>query len=140
MRLSGFKRMRRADQGGGMEIMPAGMHLAGMRRGKREPCLLLNRQRVDVRPKRDDRPLLESANLRDQPRRQRNVQDPDVRFLQPSTDTAGRLDFLVRQLRVPVQLTANLHEPFCRYPGRPLNRKNIVGHGYASAFTSTKAS
>ncbi|MNN71597.1 hypothetical protein D3C81_1875500 [compost metagenome] len=92
--------------------MSAGMTFAGMKRSIGQPGFLLNRQRINIGAQGDHRPLLQSADLRDDTGRQAIVNNGYSGLLQQRDNISGRFEFFIRKLRVPVKMAADADHLF----------------------------
>ena len=93
-----------------MEVVPACVHLSVMAGGERKARLFPDRQRVDVRPKRDNGTAVQASRFGDQPGLKRKIRNPDAGFREPRADRLRRPELLVRQFRMRMQLPADRDE------------------------------
>ncbi|MNW56724.1 hypothetical protein D3C74_344570 [compost metagenome] len=112
IRLLLFQLIGGTDQRRRMEVMPAGMTFAGMKRSIGQPGFLLNRQRINIGAQGNHRALLQSADLRNNACLQAIVNNSYSGLLQQSDNIFGRFEFFVRKLRVPVKMAADADHRF----------------------------
>ena len=84
-----------------MNIMPAGVHYAGIQRAKRHAGRLFDRQRIDIGTQGYH--LIAAAHFGNRAGFQFIRQQADAAALQPVANTCGGVDLLQRELRVLVQ-------------------------------------
>ncbi|MNI79751.1 hypothetical protein D3C73_1362290 [compost metagenome] len=95
-----------------MKVMPAGMTFAGMKRSIGQPGFLLNRQRINIGAQGHHRPLLQSADLRNDACLQAIVDNRHSGLLQQRDDISSGFELLIRKLRVPVKMAADADHRF----------------------------
>jgi hypothetical protein len=98
-----------AEQHGGVHVVAAGMADPRDRRPVGDVLLVLQRQGVDVGPQRDDRPVA-VADVADEPRADRQQSGPQPDGLQAAGDQRGRLTLRLAELRVRVEVAAEVDE------------------------------
>ena len=99
-----------AEQGGGVDVVAAGVHQAGMRAGERQAAGFLDRQRVHVGADRQHRA---GPAALDQPDHAGLADLRLVRDAEPGQlagDDAGGADFLEAELRMRVDVPADLDQ------------------------------
>ena len=104
---------RRAKHAGRVEIVAAGVHDARSFRGIGQAGLFLNRESVDIGPKRDDGRSTGSDNS-DQACFKAGVRQPDVIFLKDGAQTGRRPVFVPGKLGMTVQPLKGFNELLLR--------------------------
>ena len=97
--------LRRAQQHRRMAVMAAGMHLAGVFGLVVDIVLFLDIERVHIGAEADGRAVaLVAAQRADHAGPREAAMHLDAEFMQPQGDVIGRLVFLERGFRVPVDM------------------------------------
>jgi len=103
--------LRGGEQHCRVAVVPAGVHDTGVLRRERHAALLVNRQRIDVCPKRKRAPRPPAPQARDDARRRRALELEAAERPEGLVDERRGLDFLKRQLGMRVEVPAPADGP-----------------------------
>ncbi len=132
-----------AEQRGGVDVVAAGMHQAGLRAGERQAGLLLDRQRVHVGADRQHRARAAALDQADDAGLADAGLVGDAETGQFARDHAGGADLLEAELGVGVDIAADLDQPGFDALGGVADRGGRIvgealGHDGAAFLNATR--
>ena len=117
-----------AEQRGGVDVVAAGVHQAGLRAGERQAGLLLDRQRVHVGADGEHRAGAAALDQADDPGAADAGLVADAETGEFARDDAGGADLLEAEFRMGVDVAADLDQRRFDAPGGVADRGGgIVG-------------